>query len=572
MQEDIDQILLRAAVTLRDDQNLTGGTFAKASFSSSNAEVVGQNGVAVDLSDPNFWEKTGLAQAPVEEDFAPRQRRQVKRLGINELSDEEGEDEEVEIDTATGKVRPSAKTGGWTRKERMAFKDGLMLFGFGRWEKIREYKLEHRSIEEIHSFAQGFIYQTSKIVPESEELSEFAFMCEELLAMDADTCKEGDLSKLRTATGDWAAEDESQERRHKLIAANKARKFHVDPALATPEGIEKIRKDAPIILARLQMLFALQKVVAEASNPLVSLPIIELPSLPSATWWTHQDDMHLLVGTFRYGYANYEDMRNDPELTFFQKIDPNIKIGASFEEKADQATEEAMDIDAMEERKDEVHESEVHDMDLDAADELCRIASADGVKKEGAADGSSALPKQTFRIDEEGNKRYPFPSPHTVTQRVKRLLDAKRFQRERQRKKEMEERNRDRIEKKNQKDEEKRQKEEEKMRKREEMALEWSKKERSELCKAISLHGIARRPDDRRDPWRLVQQKASLHRKPPDVIRRHYEEIVANYKRVIRMSYSNSLAEPEPMPPMDQHKDGIKDDPAANSVINGQKV
>jgi hypothetical protein len=53
---------------------------------------------------------------------------------------------------------------------------------------------------------------------------------------------------------------------------------------------------------------------------------------------------------------------------------------------------------------------------------------------------------------------------------------------------------------------------------------------------------------------------------------RRHEEIVANYKRVIRMSYSNSLAEPEPMPPMDQHKDGIKDDPAANSVINGQKV
>jgi hypothetical protein len=50
-------------------------------------------------------------------------------------------------------------------------------------------KLEHRSIEEIHSFAQGFIYHMSKIVPESEELSEFALMCEEFLAMDPDTCK-----------------------------------------------------------------------------------------------------------------------------------------------------------------------------------------------------------------------------------------------------------------------------------------------------------------------------------------------------------------------------------------------
>ena len=58
-------------------------------------------------------------------------------------------------------------------------------------------------------------------------------------------------------------------------------------------------QDAPIILARLQMLFALHKVVAEAKDPLVSLPIIELPSLPSALWWTHQDDMHLLIGTFR---------------------------------------------------------------------------------------------------------------------------------------------------------------------------------------------------------------------------------------------------------------------------------
>ena len=50
------------------------------------------------------------------------------------------------------------------------------------------------------------------------------------------------MSKLRSTTGDWAADDDSHERKVKLTAANKARKFHVDPALSTPEGTEKIRK------------------------------------------------------------------------------------------------------------------------------------------------------------------------------------------------------------------------------------------------------------------------------------------------------------------------------------------
>ena len=136
-----------------------------------------------------------------------------------------------------------------------------------------------------------------------------------------------------------------------------------------------------------------------------------------------------------------------------------------------------------------------------------------------------------------------------------------------QRKKELEERNRDRIEKKNQKDEEKRQKEEEKMRKREELALEWSKKERAELCKAVSSYGIARRVGDKKDPWRQIQQRAQLNKKPPDVIKKHYEEIIANYRRVIKTGQATLVADD-----VDERKDCIKDDPAANSLANAQKL
>lgn len=35
-----------------------------------------------------------------------------------------------------------------------------------------------------------------------------------------------------------------------------------------------------------------------------------------SVWWTRNHDIDLLVGTFRYGYANYQNMKNCEEFGF----------------------------------------------------------------------------------------------------------------------------------------------------------------------------------------------------------------------------------------------------------------
>ena len=35
-----------------------------------------------------------------------------------------------------------------------------------------------------------------------------------------------------------------------------------------------------------------------------------------SVWWAPRHDIDLLIGTYKYGYANYQAMRQDSELTF----------------------------------------------------------------------------------------------------------------------------------------------------------------------------------------------------------------------------------------------------------------
>lgn len=37
-----------------------------------------------------------------------------------------------------------------------------------------------------------------------------------------------------------------------------------------------------------------------------------------SVWWTLRHDIDLILGTYKYGYANYQSMRQDPSLTFLK--------------------------------------------------------------------------------------------------------------------------------------------------------------------------------------------------------------------------------------------------------------
>ena len=37
-----------------------------------------------------------------------------------------------------------------------------------------------------------------------------------------------------------------------------------------------------------------------------------------SVWWTLRHDIDLILGTHKYGYANYQSMRQDPSLSFLK--------------------------------------------------------------------------------------------------------------------------------------------------------------------------------------------------------------------------------------------------------------
>lgn len=56
--------------------------------------------------------------------------------------------------------------------------------------------------------------------------------------------------------------------------------------------------------------------IYEYNNLLNFLNNYSLQGQRPCVWWTRQHDNDLIVGTFRYGYANYQNMKNCEEFGF----------------------------------------------------------------------------------------------------------------------------------------------------------------------------------------------------------------------------------------------------------------
>lgn len=58
------------------------------------------------------------------------------------------------------------------------------------------------------------------------------------------------------------------------------------------------------------------EVVFEYHNLLNFLSNYQLQGQKPSVWWTRSHDIDLIVGTYRYGYANYHNMKNCDEFGF----------------------------------------------------------------------------------------------------------------------------------------------------------------------------------------------------------------------------------------------------------------
>jgi hypothetical protein len=60
-----------------------------------------------------------------------------------------------------------------------------------------------------------------------------------------------------------------------------------------------------------------EKEFKTGNNLLNFLPSSMFYGQRPSVWWTQRHDIDLLIGTFKYGYANYSAMRVDKKLSFF---------------------------------------------------------------------------------------------------------------------------------------------------------------------------------------------------------------------------------------------------------------
>ncbi|KAG4093180.1 SNF2 family N-terminal domain-containing protein [Neocallimastix lanati (nom. inval.)] len=317
-EEDIDQILERRATVVRHDTGERSSIFSKATFS------VSQNDEDVDVNDTNFWDKFAK-KANLEEVYEPseseklivferRHRKQVQRFGIQ---NEEIEQYFSEVDDEHPKKK-NEKVYPWCYTERVRFERCLMQYGYGSWNKIIK-QFSRRSVNDLkacaHSLVQ-FCLEAEKCNADLlKDIKEIFAMPENIPSYENGTPMERskliidpDIPYLK------ATKKQISEFKSFLIDANEDYKQH-------------LKKKAKNLLSRLQLMHVIHNRIMKRS-PEEKFPT--MLSAPPTDWWGEQEDRDLIKGVHKYGYQQYEAIRNDEEFCFckrkYKTNDSNVNI------------------------------------------------------------------------------------------------------------------------------------------------------------------------------------------------------------------------------------------------------
>ena len=452
--EDIDSILARRTQVIRrgpeedkkvvEDQQqeeqadgvvkTDGSLFSKATFSlgeSTSAEH--------DLEDPNFWDtwakKANLDPTALAEEHAlhdkhliveePRRRKKVERpSNMMDNTSVDGDDDESK---GRSSRKPASGPVMWTMAERSRLERGLMLYGFGAWEK-KVQNFPRRSINDIKSAEHRLLSWCSDRMKESlkerkganvdkkektpakvsaENKRKSGVGREDSRILREDERIVEDIDKMVKCM-QWdipVLEDVEKMALDGCKESFKASEYElqVDPELgpypypgATTEKLlahrslidecprdylDTLNKKKRNLLLRVQMIHFLRQEIlvidphavtevwtrkaaitpnespsGDSTPPLEEKSVIvdkydplyiavrtkhEFPvsyhgshhaqgapegsSIPTASvgsfnydWWTEEQDRDLVVGSIKWGYQSYDQIRADPELCFSQ--------------------------------------------------------------------------------------------------------------------------------------------------------------------------------------------------------------------------------------------------------------
>ena len=191
-------------------------------------------------------------------------------------------------------------TQKWNFDDREHLKKLLLLYGYGKWGKIisasreTDMGLAHKRLEEIRAHSNAFVRSIcDNLTFDKYELKLFLLNTIEEGPEDPYVqvnSKDWDLNLIRQRANPWGKRLQLLFRVKVFVDAFKD--WHSATHGKKPEFIYHYKN---------------------LLNYLSSLMLIgQRPSV----WWTRQHDIDLIVGTCRFGYANYHAMKNYEEFGF----------------------------------------------------------------------------------------------------------------------------------------------------------------------------------------------------------------------------------------------------------------
>ncbi|KAJ3393137.1 hypothetical protein HDU92_007968 [Lobulomyces angularis] len=439
-EEDIDSILERRTQVIKHDSGVTtekGSIFSKASFASAQSNQV-------DIDDPDFWDKIAAkAELHIEEpldeldtliQYEPRQRRQVRRFGADEIGGDSDDDDYNIGDSVTSNnsaADPSIKL--WSITEKTRFERALMLYGYGCWEKILPLfpRREEKDLIAVTDLIMKFCIKRSIQDP---DLVRDIRRILDIEITDESALDENLENPIRLTEDIILPEIPYEGATKKQIS--EYRSFLLDASKEYQEHIERKSKN---LLNRIQMLYGIRFRVQPH-------PEIEMPPIlgnPPVPWWGADEDRDLLLGTLKYGYAAYDKMRYDPEFCFNKRVYIDTLESVTIDELAEakkgkiselpegqensgklsQNNEELQDI--VKENNDvkkmtiEGGETDVETVDIEKEEKLTKEV------KNTTDDASSELSQVEEKVlDAKEGEAVKWPGPADLGVRIRRILAA----------------------------------------------------------------------------------------------------------------------------------------------------
>ncbi|GJD12642.1 Chromodomain-helicase-DNA-binding protein 6 [Galdieria sulphuraria] len=216
----------------------------------------------------------------------------------------------------------------WSKADIQALRSGLVKLGFGRWKEINELtggRLLDHSEEEISQVARSIVakcYISARA--QSERKAMLEIICDSL-------------------------EGTEEEKEHKVNALIKEAEKDFHPS----------EKGKYLRWARkLRLLQRVQQVVHDPSLLKLKEGKLFVNTVPPAPWWRPEDDMNLVIGIYKHGYGNAEDIRKDPELGFHDRTSPSVASSSASNKQAKESNRQGDGEDDEEDFEEDEEEEE----------------------------------------------------------------------------------------------------------------------------------------------------------------------------------------------------------------------